>query len=379
LALKNVLKAYEEGAVDDLPSLLAEGRRRLDGLKTEGYNLLYQKRMIPLLNTIRRLKEAGIDLSAIDGKVGEVKELFNSGKYTEWEERLEEVEKTVFAYDANDTLRKLREVILRLSEVGHPSAPELGKVYNDALSRYNQGDYVGSLELSKKAFEEALKAEKEASYTSLINELNGVLDKARSLSLDVSNFEEKLRNAQELWTSGEGERAKALLKETIEAASEAVRRAEALKQQKEALTAELDRLWRKIHELSERGFSTAEVSRRAENIKEAIERGMLEDATRMMDDLKKEIESIERGGTTAGFASPTPTVRSESMKAQELSIIISQIKEKISLMKERGMNTSRYQADLLKMLQTFKEGEYDQAIELGRECLGKIEGELKGV
>ncbi|RLF71511.1 MAG: hypothetical protein DRN55_07305, partial [Thermoplasmata archaeon] len=58
------------------------------------------------------------------------------------------------------------------------------------------------------------------------------------------------------------------------------------------------------------------------------------------------------------------------------SIIISQIRDRITKMKALGIDTSKYQSDLLLMLQTFKRGELDRAVEQGRRCLSNIKKEL---
>jgi len=152
--------------------------------------------------------------------------------------------------------------------------------------------------------------------------------------------------------------------------------AESLRKRVEELSGELNEIWNQLLPMARKGYPTSEVSRKVQKARELLKEMKVDEAAELVEKIRGDIERLSKGPTKEVREEVAEEGELETLRAKELSIIISQIRDRITKMKALGIDTSKYQSDLLLMLQTFKRGELDRAVEQGRRCLSNIKKEL---
>jgi len=151
--MDSIKKELEEGDVKRVGGLIEEFERRLASFERDAYNMLYQRRMIPIINGIKSLEERGVDVSRLRGHLESVKELFMGGDYSGWERESLQLERNVQAYEANYLLNRLREAVVKLGEVGGPQGVYTQK-YNEAVGAYREGSFAAVIEMCESTLKE---------------------------------------------------------------------------------------------------------------------------------------------------------------------------------------------------------------------------------
>ena len=373
--MDSIKKELEEGDVKRVGGLIEEFERRLSSFERDAYNMLYQRRMIPIINGIKRLEERGVDVSRLRGHLESVKELFVGGDYSGWERESLQLERNVQAYEANYLLNRLREAVVKLGEVGGPQGTYTQK-YNEAVGAYREGSFAAVIEMCESTLKETERLYEEHSYRRLKESLLELITRGEQLGVSTEPYRETLSRSDELFTEGGGEKAKRILEESIETLRAEVEVAESLRKRVEELSGELNEIWNQLLPMARKGYPTSEVSRKVQKARELLKEMKVDEAAELVEKIRGDIERLSKGPTKEVREEVAEEGELETLRAKELSIIISQIRDRITKMKALGIDTSKYQSDLLLMLQTFKRGELDRAVEQGRRCLSNIKKEL---
>ena len=373
--MDSIKKELEEGDVKRVGGLIEEFERRLASFERDAYNMLYQRRMIPIINGIKSLEERGVDVSRLRGHLESVKELFMGGDYSGWERESLQLERNVQAYEANYLLNRLREAVVKLGEVGGPQGVYTQK-YNEAVGAYREGSFAAVIEMCESTLKETERLYEEHSYRRLKESLLELITRGEQLGVSTEPYRETLSRSDELFTEGGGVEAKRILEESIETLRAEVEVAESLRKRVEELSGELNEIWNQLLPMARKGYPTSEVSRKVQKARELLKEMKVDEAAELVEKIRRDIERLSKGPTKEVREEVAEEGELETLRAKELSIIISQIRDRITKMKALGIDTSKYQSDLLLMLQTFKRGELDRAVEQGRRCLSNIKKEL---
>lgn len=373
--MDSIKKELEEGDVKRVGGLIEEFERRLASFERDAYNMLYQRRMIPIINGIKSLEERGVDVSRLRGHLESVKELFMGGDYSGWERESLQLERNVQAYEANYLLNRLREAVVKLGEVGGPQGAYTQK-YNEAVGAYREGSFAAVIEMCESTLKETERLYEEHSYRRLKESLLELITRGEQLGVSTEPYRETLSRSDELFTEGGGVEAKRILEESIETLRAEVEVAESLRKRVEELSGELNEIWNQLLPMARKGYPTSEVSRKVQKARELLKEMKVDEAAELVEKIRRDIERLSKGPTKEVREEVAEEGELETLRAKELSIIISQIRDRITKMKALGIDTSKYQSDLLLMLQTFKRGELDRAVEQGRRCLSNIKKEL---